>query len=143
MFAGRFVHSIDEKNRLTIPAKFRALLSEGVVVTIGLDGCLWLFPQAHFEKLSERLSELSITDSSVREFRRDLYGDASTDPLDKQGRLNLPEHLLEYAHLDKQAMIVGQWRYCEIWAPKAWQERWESSHSNPDARAAMFSNLVV
>lgn len=143
MFAGNFAHSIDEKNRLTIPARFRMTLSENVVVTIGLDGCLWLFPQAHFDTISGRLSELSITDSSVRRFRRMLFGYASTDPLDKQGRLNLPQNLLDYAHLHKQAVIVGQGGYCEIWNPEAWQEHSERSREEFEARADTFSNLVV
>jgi MraZ protein len=143
MFLGTFEHSIDDKNRITVPSRFRERLRDGLVVTIGLDGCLWLFPSDTFETLSAKLSQLPITQGPVREFRRELYANASDDEPDKQGRVNLPDYLLQYANIDNQAVIVGQNDYCEIWNPKAWKERQEQSRSDPQGRANMFATLGI
>ncbi len=141
MFFGEFEHAVDSKGRITIPAKFRAHLDQGLVVTKGIDPCLWLYPLNVWLDLSAKVNALSLTQPSAREFRRQFFGGASDSEPDKQGRVNLPSYLRAYANIDNQAVIVGLYDHCEIWNLERWQERLERSHNDPDGRADMFANL--
>lgn len=123
MFLGRYEHSIDAKGRLTIPAKFRGDLASGTVVTKGIDRCLFLFPTAEFEVLATRIRELPITREEAREFRRQMFADASADIPDKQGRIIVPPYLREYADIDSQVVVIGLDTYIEIWPAEAWNNR--------------------
>jgi len=122
MFLGEFKHTVDSKGRLTIPAKFRPQLAAGVVITRGIDRCLFLFSMAEWEKLSQQVSQLPITQQEAREFRRLIFSGASDVVPDKQGRILIPSYLREYANLDSEVVIVGNNTYIEIWNAEAWQE---------------------
>jgi MraZ protein len=143
MFFGEFEHSIDDKGRVTIPAKFRGRLAAGLVVTKGIDPCLWLYPADAWGELAEEVNSLPITDPKAREFRRQLFGGASDAVPDKQGRVLLPPYLREYANLDSQAVVVGLYDHCEIWNIEQWRERQAQSHSDPEGRAAQFASLGI
>jgi MraZ protein len=123
MFLGRHEHAIDSKGRLTIPAKFRVDLASGVVVTKGMDRCLFLFPTSEFESLATRIRELPITQEQTREFRRQMFADASDEIPDKQGRIIIPPYLREYAGIDSRVVVVGLDTYIEIWPVEVWQNR--------------------
>ncbi len=123
MFLGRHEHTIDTKSRLTIPAKFRGDLASGTVVTKGMDRCLFLFPMAEFERLAARIRELPITQEQTREFRRQMFADASDDIPDKQGRIIIPLYLREYAGVDNHVVVIGLDTYIEIWPAEAWKNR--------------------
>jgi len=123
MFLGRYEHSIDDKGRLTIPAKFRGDLAAGVVVTKGIDCCLYLFPTNQFETLAARIRELPITQEQAREFRRQMFADASDEIPDKQGRIIIPPYLREYAGIDAQVIVTGLDTYIEIWSTEVWHNR--------------------
>lgn len=144
MLLGEFEHAIDEKGRITIPAKFRDALADGIVVTKAIDRCLWLFPIAVWNQLSEeKIKGLRMTDSNAREFVRQLFGAAFDSVPDKQSRFILPMRLREYANLDNQAVILGLYDRCEIWNPDLWRERRERSDNDPDGRAEQFENLGI
>jgi len=143
MFLGTFEHNIDEKNRITIPAKFREQLAGGLVVTTGLDPCLWLYPRDSWNALASKVSALPVTSLEAREFGRQTFANASDEVPDRQGRVNLPDYLLRYASIDRQAVVVGQNTYCEIWNPNAWKERQERIYNDPLGRATMFGSLGV
>lgn len=121
MFLGEFSHTIDDKGRLTLPAKFRSVLAEGVVITRGLDGCLFIFPMAYFNALAERTANLPLTQADGRDFARMLFSSASDIDLDKQGRILLPQTLREFAGLDGDVTIVGVNTRIEVWSPNAWK----------------------
>ena len=125
MFLGEFVHVLDDKGRLTIPAKFRADLETSLVVTRGIDRCLAVFPIPEWEQLAEQVSELPLTDRQARAFRRLLFANASDVSPDKQGRILIPPRLREYAHLDGEVVVVGINTYMELWNPEAWNEERE------------------
>ncbi|MGD2164435.1 MAG: division/cell wall cluster transcriptional repressor MraZ [Anaerolineae bacterium] len=125
MFLGEFVHTLDSKGRLTIPAKFRESLDMGLVVTRGIDRCLAVFPMAEWEKLAAQVSELPMTDRQARAFRRFLFASASDVSPDKQGRILIPQNLREYAGLDGDVVIAGLSNYMEIWSTDAWQDERE------------------
>jgi MraZ protein len=143
MLLGEFEHTIDDKGRITVPAKFRGRLAAGLVVTKGIDPCLWLYPTDVWDDLSEEIRALPLTDSRAREFRRQVFGGASDSVPDRQGRVILPPYLREYADIDKQAIIIGLFDHCEIWNPERWRDRQERSDNNPEARAEHFASLGI
>lgn len=137
MFLGEYTHSIDEKGRLTIPAKYRGELAAGLVVTRGFDRNLMVFTMQGWEKLAGQLSDRPLSDRSARSFRRRVYSGAVDLVPDRQGRILLPASLRDFAELDGEAVIIGMNDYIEIWSVGAWKpvldeiensddvERWE------------------
>jgi MraZ protein len=122
MFSGEYEHTVDEKGRLTIPAKFRAGLAEGLFVTRGLDGCLFVFPPSAWRILSEKVANLPLSQASARLFSRMIYSGTECK-LDKQGRILLPPPLREYADIESEVVITGVNSRLEIWSKKRWQEQ--------------------
>jgi MraZ protein len=143
MLLGEFYHAIDDKGRITVPAKFRGRLAVGLVITKGIDPCLWLYPADTWAGLSEEINTLPLTDPKAREFKRQVFGGASGSLPDKQGRVILPPNLREYANIDNQAVIIGLYDHCELWNPERWRERQERSDNDPDARAEQFASLGI
>ena len=143
MIFGQYERAIDDKGRFTLPAKFRDRLDSGVVVTKGIDPCLWLYPIDGWEILSSKARALPVTDPKAREFRRQILGPASPSVPDKQGRIILLPHLCNYASIDRHAVIIGLDDHCEIWDPETWRERQEKSDSDPEGRAAQFAELGI
>jgi len=121
MFSGEYEHTIDDKGRLTIPAKFRAKLAEGLFVTRGLDGCLFVLPPDAWEALSEKVASLPLAQGSARLFSRMIYSGTECK-LDKQGRILLPPPLREHADIESEAVVIGVNSRLEIWSKKRWQE---------------------
>lgn len=115
MFIGHYYHSIEAKGRLAIPVSFRAELVSGGVVTWGLDGCLFLFPNSYWQKLSEKLASLPMTNPQARNLTRLLVQSASDLNLDTQGRTLIPDHLRKTANLKKQVVVAGSLNRIEIW----------------------------
>lgn len=126
MFLGEYTHTIDAKGRLTLPAKFRAHFQSGLVVTRGIDKCLFAFPLSEWETLSQKVSDLPLTDAAARQFRRLLFSGASDEIPDKQGRVLLPSYLREYATLDGEVVVAGLNTHVEIWKPEIWREARQS-----------------
>jgi MraZ protein len=143
MFLGEFEHTIDDKSRITIPAKFRGKLAAGMVITKGIDNCLWLYPIDSWDRLAEKVGALGIADPKAREFSRQVFGGASDAVPDRQGRVIMPTYLREYANIDKQAVIVGLYDHCEVWNADHWRERQSRSHEDPEGRAALFESLGI
>ncbi len=123
MLVGEFDHTIDEKNRLTLPAKFRQAFAGGLVVTRGMDGCLYVFPREEWEASVEaRLAELDPLSKEGRLMQRYFYsGAAEADP-DKQGRVMVPTALSEHAGLGRDVVIAGVRDHLEIWDRAKWRE---------------------
>lgn len=115
MFTGRYYHSIETKGRLAIPVAFREELISGGVVTWGMDGCLFLFPNSYWQKFSEKLASLSLTNQAARNLTRLLVQSAVDLNLDSQGRTLIPDHLREQANLKKQVVVAGSLTRIEIW----------------------------
>ncbi|MEF3274370.1 MAG: division/cell wall cluster transcriptional repressor MraZ [Chloroflexus sp.] len=122
MFLGTHEHAIDEKGRLAIPARFRAELAGGMVLTRGFDRCLLIFPLPFWSDLTRRVSALSLVDDDARMLRRLLFASASEQEMDRQGRILLPQSLREAGGLSEQAILVGLDTYIEIWSPERWRE---------------------
>ena len=115
MFIGRYYHTIETKGRLAIPQSFREELQSGGVITWGLDGCLFLFPNSYWQKLSEKLASLPMTQPAARNLTRLLVQSATELNLDSQGRTLIPDHLREQVQLKKQVVVAGALTRIEIW----------------------------
>jgi MraZ protein len=120
MFLGEFRHTIDQKGRLAIPAKFRAGLSGGAIITRGIDKCLFVFAQKDWEVLAQKLINLPLSQSDSRAFVRLMLSGASDVEFDNQGRILIPESLRLYAKLSKKAVITGLYNRIEIWDQDEW-----------------------
>ena len=116
MFMGEYNHSIDAKGRLIVPSKFRDQLGSEFVVTKGLDGCLFVYSHEEWQRIEESLREKPLTSKDARKFLRFFFAGAATCEVDKQGRINLPANLREYAGIDKEVVSVGVFSRVEIWS---------------------------
>lgn len=122
MFIGEYHHRLDDKGRIIIPAKLRAHLTDSFVMTRGLDGCVFIYRNDDWERLEQKLASLPLTRKEARAFVRFFYAAAQEMSLDKQGRVNISESLIQYAHLDKECIIVGVSNRIEIWNRQRWEE---------------------
>jgi MraZ protein len=122
MLLGAHEHTIDDKNRLTLPAKFRQAFADGIVVTRGLDGCLYAFRRPDWDRLVEsRLATLDPLSPEGRRLERFFYSGASETELDKQGRVMVPRELIEHAKLGREVVVAGVNDRLEIWDRAAWR----------------------
>lgn len=121
MLLGEFRHSLDAKGRVFLPARWREELGEGVVVSKGLDRCLYLMASPRFAEMAERLSDLSVNRKDNRDYSRILFTGASEEQVDRQGRIILPPALREFAGLEKDVVLAGVSKRAEIWDRTAWE----------------------
>lgn len=122
MFMGQYSHTIDEKNRLIIPSKFRMKLGETFVITKGLEKCLFVYPLDEWKKLTNNLNKLSFTKKNARIFSRLFISSATECELDKQGRVVICKNHKEYASLNKEVLILGVNERMEIWDKNSYEE---------------------
>jgi MraZ protein len=120
MFLGEYQHSIDEKGRVIMPARFRDQLGPNFIITRGLDGCLFVYPAAEWEKLSQEVQTLPLAKKDARAFSRMLFSGAAEGECDKQGRVSLPANLREYAGIERDVVSIGVSSRIEIWAAQNW-----------------------
>ena len=119
MFMGEYHHTIDDKGRLTIPAKIRYELGSNFIVTRGLDKCLAIYPSVEWSKVINKYKELPDT-KDARKFKRFLLSGANQNDFDKQGRVNISIPLIEYAELEKDCIIIGVDDHLEVWSKNNW-----------------------
>lgn len=121
-FVGEYQHTLDDKGRVALPARFRELLGPRFMLVRGLDECLFIYPLDEWERLVERLKSVPISQSDFRAFARYFLAGAVEVEPDKQGRFVLPSHLREYAGLTKEVSILGVGNRLEIWDRAKWEE---------------------
>jgi MraZ protein len=132
MFMGEYHHNLDAKGRLIVPAKFREQLGTSFVLTRGMDGCLFGYPEAEWQKLQEKVAQLPLTKKDARTFVRFLYSAATECELDRQGRINVPKPLMQHAELSKACVLVGVSNRIEIWGEDRWNSFAEGAEENFD-----------
>ena len=115
MLMGEFHHNIDEKGRLIMPSKFRSELGERLIITKGLDKCLFVYSETEWNKVMQKVGSLQFTKKNVRAFERTFIGGASIIEFDKQGRINITSPLVHYANIQKECVIIGVNERLEIW----------------------------
>jgi len=143
MFIGEYQHLIDDKGRLAVPAKFRAALKGGAIVTRGLDSCLFIFTKKEWEILAGKIKALPISQSNSRAFSRLMLGGAMEVNLDVQGRILLPDYLQEYAGLKKQAIIAGLYNRLEIWDEASWKKYKDKTEASSDDISEKLDGLGI
>jgi len=122
MLLGEFKHNLDSKNRLTIPAKLRMELGEKPVLTRGLDGCLFVYPNRDWQLFSEKISNLPLGQKKARDFKRFMLSGASEIEIDEIGRILIPDSLKKYAKLGKSIVVIGVQDRIELWDENAWDK---------------------
>ena len=144
MFTGRFEYGIDDKSRVSIPAKFREALSANHdlrLILTNLDGCIVAYPYQEWLNIQEKISSKGAIRKEARAFLRYYYSGASECPLDKLGRILLPQALKTDAHIKKNVVIVGVSKKIEIWAKEKWEELVKQATADPDQIADIVSEL--
>jgi MraZ protein len=142
VFTGEFRHSVDDKGRIAIPAKFRAQVADGGVVSRWLDGCLAIHTRSGWDALSTKVAGLPITDSGSRLFQRVVFAGAFEADLDRQGRVVVPAYLRDWATLEGEAVIVGSRDHAEIWAPARWDD-YRRALDDPESLAKALDGLGI
>ena len=143
MFIGEYHHTIDEKGRIIIPAKFRGELGTNFIVTRGIENCLFVYSLDNWAKITDKLSSLPFTKKDARTFNRFFMSGATNVELDKQGRVNVTAPLIDYANIVKDCVIIGTGDRLEIWAQEAWNDFFNSTKdSMSDIAENLFSESV-
>jgi len=130
MFIGEYKYSLDTKNRLAIPSKFRKMFKEGAVITKGLDNCLFIYTNKEWNKLVEKLAALPISQAKSRAFSRMMLAGAMDVNLDAQGRIILPDYLKGFATLNKKVILAGLYNRLEVWDEKLWSRYQRNSEKD-------------
>lgn len=142
MLMGEFHHNIDDKGRLIIPSKFRSELGESIIITKGLDKCIFVYSLKEWNKIIEKMSTLQFTKKNVRAFERAFIGGASTIEFDKQGRINITSPLVHYANIDKECVIIGVNERLEIWSKEEFEKYMkENEESLEEITEDLFEGL--
>ena len=143
MFLGEFEHTIDDKGRLTIPAKFRPELEGGVVVTRGLDGCLWAYSRSEWEILAGKIAQMPTTNQAARNFARFMFSSAFDSVPDRQGRVIVPQNLRDYAGIANEAVVIGVMNRVELWNPQKWSQVVNTVEDDPEAIVSQLQDLGI
>jgi MraZ protein len=143
MFIGEYNHSIDVKKRLALPSKFRKDLGKTVVVTRGLDKCLFVYSMKEWMTLAQKLGTMPIGESSTRSFVRLMLAGAVDVNSDGQGRILIPDYLKEYADLKKDIVVAGLFNRLEIWDQDKWETYKKKAEGNTDDIAENLGRLGV
>jgi MraZ protein len=124
---GTHSYQLDPKGRISLPARFREAFADGVILTLGQDGCLFCFPRAEWDARAEEVRGLPLSDAEGRAYARMFFGKAEAVELDSQGRLLIPQRLRNEARIGKEAVVLGVFDRMEIWDREA-HARYEQSH---------------
>lgn len=144
MFSGEFEHTLDEKGRFIIPAKYREMLAEGLFITRGLDGCLFAWPLEEWQATAEQLHGLSLANPNARKFKRQMFSGTECKS-DRQGRVLLPPYLRKHAGLapGDEVIIVGVDSRLEIWSRQRWDAMTQKLEAEGDTYAEQLGELGI
>ena len=143
MFIGEYGYTIDDKGRIGTPPKYRAQLAEGIVVTRGLDNCLFMYPKKEWEIIAQRLGSMPTTDKAARDYARLMLAGAMDVVPDKLGRIVLPQYLRDFAGLKKNVVTAGLYNRIEIWNEESWRKYEKDIEKNSTDIADKLSEMGV
>lgn len=141
MFIGEHTHTLDTKKRLSLPSKFRKDLGKKIILTKGLDSCLFVYSPKEWKRFSEKLGELSMGQSDTRAFSRRFLGGAVEVDVDSAGRILIPDFLKDIAHLKTKVMVVGVGNRVELWDEKRWSTYQQELEKNADRVAEKLGDI--
>lgn len=142
MLIGQFQHNLDVKKRLSIPAKWRSIFGEKIIVTSGLDKSLFIFSEIEWSKIASSISEKGFMNIDNRNFSRLILSNAFDLSIDSHGRVLLPEHLIKYANLKTEIVLAGNYNRAEIWNKDEFQKLMDGVNKNADVIADRMSKLA-
>jgi MraZ protein len=143
MLIGEYIHSLDPKKRLSLPAKFRKEMGKKVVVTKGLENCLFVFPESEWRKISQKLSELPFGQADSRGFGRFMFSGATEVDVDSAGRILIPDFLRDFARLSNKVIVAGMHSRIEIWNERSWNEYKRRIEKQADSLAEKLGEIGV
>ncbi len=143
MLIGEYIHTLDEKNRMSLPVKFRKEMGKSIVVAPGLDNCLSLFTVKEWQKISRKLSDSSMLASDNRSFSRFMFGQAVIVDVDNNGRILIPENLKNRSGLTNKVVVIGVENRAEIWNEKTWNDYKKVVEGQADALADKLGQIGV
>ncbi len=143
MLIGEYKHSIDSKKRLSLPARFRKEVGKEVVITHGLDNCLFVYPVKEWSKVTEKLSTLSMGQADTRGFNRFMLAGAMLSDIDSIGRILVPDYLKEFAELKEKVVVIGVHTHIEIWDEDKWTKYKGQIEKQADALAQKLGEIGV
>lgn len=143
MLLGEYNHNLDTKGRVSVPSKFREDLGQTFIVTKGLDNCLFAYSKQEWQTFEEKLKTLPMTNVNARNFVRFFFAGATECEVDKQGRINIPQNLREYASLTKELVIIGVATRVEIWDKTKWENYTSPENMDVEELANQMSNLGI
>ena len=143
MLLGEYRHNVDVKGRVSVPSKFRGDLGQSFIVTKGLDNCLFMYSKSEWETFENKLKALPLTNNDARSFMRFFFAGATECEVDKQGRINIPQLLREYAGIKKDVVIVGVSTRAEIWDREKWKKYTNLEDMDVDDIASQMSELGI
>jgi MraZ protein len=141
MFIGEYSHSIDPKNRMAVPSKFRGELGNKLVVTRGLDKCLFIYPMKVWEEIAKKFGSFPMGEPGTRSFARLMLAGATDVDVDKQGRILIPEYLRSYAMLKRDVVVAGLFDRLELWDEKKWAQYKTKAEKDTDTIAQKLGEL--
>lgn len=143
MFIGEYLHTLDSKKRLSLPAKFRKEVGKKVVITRGLDSCLFVYPLSSWKEIVEKLKQLPIGGADTRGMSRFLLSGAVESDVDGAGRVLVPDFLKEFADLKSRVVLAGVSDRVEIWNEKNWEEYKRRIEKGADQMAQTLGDLGI
>ncbi len=143
MLIGEYKHTLDPKKRLSLPSKWRGELGSTLVVTRGLDNCLFVYPQREWEKITDKIGQLPLGSADTRSFNRFFLSGAVEVEVDSVGRILVPDFLKDFAKLDTKVVLAGVHDRVEIWDEKRWTEYTTRIESQADALAEKLGEIGV
>lgn len=143
MLIGEYKHTLDTKKRLSLPSKWRKELGDTLILTRGLDNCLFVYPLKEWQKISEKIGQLPLGQADTRSFNRFFLSGAVEVGVDKIGRILVPDFLKEFARLDTKVVLTGIHDRVEIWDEKQWNEYKRRIERQADALAEKLGEIGV
>lgn len=141
MLIGEHTHTLDSKKRLSLPSKFRKELGKKVILTRGLDTCVFVYSQKEWKNFSEKLRDLSMGQSDTRAFNRFILGGAVEAEIDSAGRILIPDFLKDFAHLQTKVVVAGISNRVELWDEKTWTSYQKQVEKKADALAEKLGDI--
>ena len=143
MLIGEYTHTLDTKKRLSVPSKWRTELGGSVVLTRGLDHCLFVYPLKEWQRITEKISDLPLGQADTRSFNRFFLSGAVEVEIDKNGRILVPDFLKDFAQLDSKVVIAGIHNRVEIWDEKRWETYKQQIENEADTLAEKLGEIGI
>lgn len=143
MLIGEYTHTLDTKKRLSVPSKWRKELGGSVVLTRGLDNCLFVYPLKEWQKITDKIGELPLGQADTRSFNRFFLSGATEVEIDKNGRILVPDFLKDFAKLDSKVVLAGIHNRVEMWDENLWESYKQQIENEADALAEKLGDIGI